>query len=150
MNNILQYKGYFGNIEISLDDNIMYGTLLYVNDLVTYEASSVEELKKSFEDAVDEYLDYCQKCGKEPEKPFKGVFNIRITPELHRTAATKAVEQGISLNQFVSNAIESHCFEKNTDTAIVYYMLPSSFADSNKFKKSISTIVEENSYVRQN
>jgi len=47
----------------------------------------------------------CKEAGKEPQKSYKGSFNIRISPELHRTAAVIASKEGISLNAFVERAI---------------------------------------------
>lgn len=106
MSNILQYKGFFGSVEISIEDDVLYGKLLYVNDLVTYEANTTSELKQAFEESVDDYLDFCAAHNKEPEKPFKGSFNVRISPELHKAAAIEAEKKGITLNQFVQQSIE--------------------------------------------
>lgn len=106
MNNILQYKGFFGSVEISVEDEVLFGKLLYVNDLVTYEAETTSELKQAFEEAVDDYLGFCAAHNKEPDKPFKGSFNVRISPELHKAAAVEAEKQGITLNQFVQQSIE--------------------------------------------
>lgn len=106
MNNVFEYKGFLGSAEISMEDAVLFGKLLYVNDLVTYEAETMHELKTAFEEAVDDYVDFCSCHGKEPEKPFKGSFNVRISPELHRKAAFEAEKQGITLNQFVQRSIE--------------------------------------------
>ncbi len=55
---------------------------------------------------IDEYLEDCKKEGKEPDKPFSGQFNLRITPELHRQITLKAKKQNVSLNTFVEQALE--------------------------------------------
>jgi predicted HicB family RNase H-like nuclease len=99
----LNYKGYLGTIEPQLDDNTLYGKLAFIRDLVTYEASSLAELKKEFEFSVDAYLQDCTELGREPNVPFKGSFNVRTTPELHRQAVAAAGD--MSLNAFVSQAI---------------------------------------------
>jgi predicted HicB family RNase H-like nuclease len=49
----------------------------------------------------------CANTGKTPDKEFKGTFNIRISPELHRGISLQAAQQGISLNQYVLNALEN-------------------------------------------
>jgi len=106
VNNVLEYNGYSGSIEISIEDNCLYGKILFITDIVTYEADTVDDLKLQFREAVDDYLQTCQEIGKEPQKPFKGSFNIRISPQLHRRAAVSAANEGVSLNELTSKAIE--------------------------------------------
>ena len=100
----LQYKGYNGTIEPQLEDETLFGQILFINDTITYESDSVAGLKKEFETSVDDYLAFCKEVGKEPNKPFKGSFNIRIDPELHQAAAFAAKD--MSLNAFVGQAIK--------------------------------------------
>ncbi|MBR3954367.1 MAG: type II toxin-antitoxin system HicB family antitoxin [Clostridia bacterium] len=107
MNKVLEYNGFLGSIEFSLEDNILFGSLLYINDLVTYEGETLEELRETFKEAVDEYLEFCKECDKEPEKPFKGVFNVRIPPEMHKKAVYEAERRGITLNQLIGDAIRN-------------------------------------------
>jgi len=99
----LSYKGYEGTIEPSLEDDLLYGKIAFIRDLVTYEAKTVQELEAEFKVSVDEYLDDCKEVGKDPDKPFKGVFNVRTGPDLHRSAVMAA--KGQSLNAFVCDAI---------------------------------------------
>ena len=102
----LQYKGYLGDVDYSLeDDKCLHGKILYINDLVTYEAQTVPELEEAFREAVDDYLETCVEIGKEPEKSFKGSFNVRMAPELHKAAAVAAALAETSLNDFVTQAI---------------------------------------------
>jgi predicted HicB family RNase H-like nuclease len=68
---------------------------------------SVDELEQSFHAAIDEYLEDCQALGKTPDKPFSGRFNLRISPELHHQAATKAEKKDISLNALVELALQN-------------------------------------------
>ncbi len=106
MNNILEYKGYYGEVNFSNQDEVFFGKLIGINDLVSFEGSTVKELKSGFREAVDDYLKTCLAIGKDPEKTYKGSFNIRISPDLHRKAATKAALEKISLNDFVRKAID--------------------------------------------
>jgi len=101
----MNYKGYLGSVEFSLEDNCLFGRLLHVNDLVNYEADSPVLLKKAFKEAVDDYLATCKQLGKEPDKPFKGSFNVRVPPELHRASVMVATQEEISLNEFVTRAL---------------------------------------------
>lgn len=106
MNDVLQYKEYLASVHFSAADDIFYGKLLGIDDLVTFEGSSVKELKKAFHEAVDDYLETCRQISKEPNKTYKGSFNIRIGTDLHREAAIYAALQNISLNDLVRSAIE--------------------------------------------
>lgn len=105
MNNILEYKGYNGTVEYSADDNVLFGKVIGVKSLISYEGQSVEELKNDFEEAVDEYLDFCSEKDIEPEKTYKGSLNVRFSPETHRKATIIAMSEHISLNQFIENAV---------------------------------------------
>ena len=85
-NNLLTYKEYLGSIDCDLDSGVLHGKIQFINDIVTYEASSLPELKTEFEIAVEDYLDTCAAIGKEPQKAYSGTFNVRVGEELHRKA----------------------------------------------------------------
>ncbi len=105
MKNFMEYKGYFARIEYSDKDDIFYGVIEGINDSISFEGEGRDELKAAFHEAVDDYLDMCSRYGKEPQKMYKGSFNVRIEPDLHKKAAIIASSQNISLNQFVESAI---------------------------------------------
>lgn len=106
MENVLQYKDFIGTVSFSEADKIFFGKIEGINDLVTFEGETVDELINAFHEAVEDYLELCKQVNKEPMKSFKGSFNVRINPELHRKAYQKAVMKKKSLNQFVQEAIE--------------------------------------------
>lgn len=105
MRNYLEYKGYRGLVEFSEADSFFFGTISGINDLVTFEGASVEEIKSAFYEAVDDYLETCKEIGKSPEKEFKGSFNVRVNSEIHRLAAQKGQAEKISLNKLVDKAL---------------------------------------------
>lgn len=113
MNNVLKYKGYYAVVHYSASDEVLYGKIEGINDLVSFESDSISEIKNEFESAVDDYIEYCEEIGKEPDKTYKGSFNVRITSELHRSLAINAMIHNITLNQAVQNAIEMYL--KNTE-----------------------------------
>ncbi len=113
MNDILQYKDYIGSIHFSSEDEVFYGKIVGIDDLVSFEGASVKELKKSFHEAVEDYLESCKEIGKEPNKTYKGTFNIRIGADLHRDAALFAAINNISLNDFVRTAIDYALMNKD-------------------------------------
>lgn len=106
MNDILQYKGYYATISFSSEDDVFFGKLIGINDLVNFEGESVTELKASFHEAVDDYIETCAEIGKEPEKTYKGSFNVRIPSELHKKAAIVAATKNVTLNDFVRYALD--------------------------------------------
>lgn len=105
MNNTIEYKGYVGSIEFSEEDFIFYGKVQGIRSLISYEGSTATELISDFHSSVDDYLAICSAEGKEPEKAFKGSFNVRLSPEHHRAAAIYAMNHQMSLNSFVDECI---------------------------------------------
>lgn len=101
---MMEYKGYAGTVEYSEQDHCLYGKIAYIRDLINYEATAVAELEAEFKAAVDDYLTDCKQLDREPNKPFKGTFNIRTGSELHRAAVFAAQDE--SLNAFVCQAIK--------------------------------------------
>lgn len=106
MKNLLEYKGYSGTVEFSADDETFFGRIAGIKDVVTFEADSVVKLKKNFREAVEDYIETCEKLKKHPDKEYKGSFNIRIKPKIHRLAVIKSAAMKMSLNQFVEVALE--------------------------------------------
>ena len=107
----LEYKGYTGSIEYSKEDNLLYGKVLGVTSLISYEGETGQELEKDFRDAIDTYINLCNEEGIKPEKPYKGSFNVRLSPELHQKAALLAMEEKVSLNHLVAESIRERVFK---------------------------------------
>ena len=105
MNNQLKHKGYIGSIEASLEDNCLFGKLLFIKALVSYEGKTVAELDAAFCTAVDDYIETCQALGQTPEKPCKGSFNVRVGHDLHLAAALAAIRQKVTLNDLTRQAL---------------------------------------------
>ncbi|MDX9814662.1 MAG: toxin-antitoxin system HicB family antitoxin [Sulfurimonadaceae bacterium] len=77
-----------------------------INDLVTFEAQNAIELEENFKNAVDEYILTCKELDREPQKVFKGVFNVITGSKLHKLAVLNATKIGVSLNTYIKNLIE--------------------------------------------
>ena len=107
MDNILGYKGYYTKVQYSAEDNILFGKIEGIRDLVNFECDNLSDVEREFHIAVDDYLAFCEEVGQEPDKVFRGSFNVRIAPELHKAAAIKADQQGKTLNAFVADAIQN-------------------------------------------
>ncbi|HHU37631.1 MAG TPA: type II toxin-antitoxin system HicB family antitoxin [Treponema sp.] len=106
MKDFIQYKDYIGSVHFNADDEVFFGKIEGIEDLVSFEGSSVDELKKAFIDSVEDYIVLCKEIGKKNEKSYKGSFNVRIAPEIHKKAKRLAIMKGISLNQFIQKAVE--------------------------------------------
>jgi predicted HicB family RNase H-like nuclease len=103
---MLTHKGYTGVVEFDDEANIFHGEVVHVNDVITFQGSTVEELRAAFVESVEDYLDFCAKRGEEPSKPFSGQFVVRVSPELHRKVSVGAQVQGTSINAFVTQAVQ--------------------------------------------
>ncbi len=106
MNN-LTYEGYTGTIDASIEDGCLHGKILFIGDIITYEGNTVDDIKTSFEEAVDRYLAYCKETGKPANKPYSGTFNVRVGQETHRKSVEIAYHRGITLNDFVAQSIKN-------------------------------------------
>lgn len=127
MSSMMEYNGYHAKIEYDADDNIFIGEVFGIVDSLNFHGSSIEELEEMFHQSIDNYLNMCFKCGKEPDKEFKGTFNVRIPSNLHRKIALEAVKRNCNLNQYVIKALEKSFDETGTKETIIY--MPYSYKD---------------------
>lgn len=104
---MLTYKGYQAKVDIDYDTGALYGRVVNTRDVIFFEATSLEQLKKEFEVSLDDYLAMCAERGEEPDRPYSGKIALRVRPEIHRAATTAANMQGKSLNAWLSDVIES-------------------------------------------
>ena len=91
--NTMTYKGYVGSVNYSDRDQVFYGKIEGINGLVNFEGESVRDLTDAFHEAVDDYLAYCED-------------EVRLTPDIHRQIAMLALQEGISINAYIRNAVE--------------------------------------------
>jgi predicted HicB family RNase H-like nuclease len=111
MKDLMKYRDYFGSVHYNDDDRIFHGRVEFIRALVSYEGTDVESLRRAFEEAVDDYLELCHKQKTAPEKPFKGSFNVRVGPRLHQEIALNALNEGMSLNQYITWILEKESRE---------------------------------------
>ncbi|MBN3906271.1 MAG: type II toxin-antitoxin system HicB family antitoxin [Nostoc sp. NMS1] len=101
----MKYKGYEASVEFDAEADIFHGEVINIRDVITFQGSSVEELKQAFSDSVDDYLDFCRERGEDADKPFSGKFMVRIDPDLHKKIVVKAKKEGQSLNSLVEKSL---------------------------------------------
>jgi predicted HicB family RNase H-like nuclease len=103
---MLTYKGYSGHIEFDAEAGLFHGEVLDTRDVITFQGTSVEELTEAFRSSIDDYLEFCQQRGEEPDRPFSGRLMLRLTPTLHRRVYSQAKKEGKSLNQWVVDKLK--------------------------------------------
>ena len=111
MKDVITYKNFIGSVHFSTEDSVFFGKIEGINDLVTFEGNTVEEIIKAFQEAVEDYIQLCKENNKAPFKSYKGSFNVRVSAELHLRAVQQSQKRGISLNQLVQEAIEKEVTE---------------------------------------
>lgn len=119
MRKTLEYRGYIGSADIDLDGGCLFGKALFLSDSVIYQGATPAELEQCFHDAIDEYLETCEEIGKAPDKPFSGLFNVRMDPDLHKGLAYQAASEGIALNAVVIKACQEF-LRQSSQPAVVH------------------------------
>ena len=104
---MMEYKGYIGKVEIDEAVGILYGEVINVRDVITFEGTTVDEVQQAFRESVDDYLEFCAQRGESPEKPFSGKFVVRLPAELHRKAYIQAKLKDKSLNSWITEVLQS-------------------------------------------
>lgn len=104
---MMEYKGYIGIVEYDAQAKLFHGDVVNTRDVITFQGTNVTEIETAFRESIDDYLDWCKKDGVEPEKPYSGKFNLRLSPELHREVAITAKKQNLSINNFVEKALKN-------------------------------------------
>lgn len=115
MKDVMKYKGFIGSVHYASEDRIFYGKVEGVNDLISFEGSTVDELEEGFKLMVDEHIKDCKRKNIPVEKSYKGNLNIRLSPEIHKLAAYYASLKGISINQYINDAIRKKIAASDTE-----------------------------------
>lgn len=102
---MVEYKGYYSKVEFDEEAYIFHGEVINIRDVITFEGTTVDELKQAFQDSVDDYLKFCAERGEDPVKQYSGKFVVRIDPELHKSIAIEARKKGQSLNALVNDTL---------------------------------------------
>lgn len=106
MKNTLTYKGFTARIEFDSDDNIFFGRVLGLKDIIGFHGETVLELTADFHNAINHYLEVCRQRGEKPQKAYSGKLTLRIPPEIHADIAVAAAHDGKSLNKWVADKLE--------------------------------------------
>jgi len=104
---MLSYKGYTGQVNYDDEMKIFHGEVIDTRDIITFQGRSVDEIEQAFRESVDDYLEFCNERGEQPDKPFSGKFILRMSPKLHHKLYLKAIRSGKSLNRWVVETLDS-------------------------------------------
>jgi len=102
----MKYKGYTGSVAFDEEADVFYGEVDGVRDVVTFQGSTVEEIKHAFRESVDDYLAFCAQRGESPDRPASGKFVLRVPPRIHATLVAAAKQQGKSLNAYILERLQ--------------------------------------------
>lgn len=128
MKKALIYKEYIAKIDFDVEDMLLVGQVIGIADSLYFHAQSASEIEEMFHQCVDNYLEFCAEVGKDPEKSYKGSFNVRVSEDLHRRADFAAVSRGITLNQFVVSALQHEL--DGPQKEMVYIAMPQPFMEA--------------------
>lgn len=115
---MMEYKGYVGKVEFDDEAGVFHGEVINTRDVITFQGESVVQLKRAFQESVEDYLAFCAARGEEPDKPFSGQFVTRIAPELHRQVHLAAMTAGKSLNAWVAEQLQSALMHSRAAKAV--------------------------------
>lgn len=107
-NKPLEYKGYYASINVSIEDECIFGKVEFITDSIVFGASTIPELKAVFEEEIDAYLELCAEVGKAPDKTMTGSFNVRIGESLHKKALIRSKFDGVTLNDVIKKSVEQY------------------------------------------
>ena len=102
---MMTHKGYSGHVWFDGEADIFHGEVMGLRDVVTFQGTTVDEVKQAFRDSIDDYLAFCAERNESPEKAYSGKFMVRVEPQLHRRIAEMSAAEGLSLNGWLEERL---------------------------------------------
>ena len=103
----MEIDGYKAVIHFDPDIDMFRGEFIGLNGGADFYARDIAGLRKEGATSLKVFLDMCEEGGVEPRKRYSGRFNLRISPELHASAAAAAAADGKSLNQWIAGTLDA-------------------------------------------
>ena len=103
---MMNYKGYRAAVAYDDEAGIFHGEVIGTRDVITFEGTSVEQLREEFRFSIDDYLAVCAKIGKRPQQPYSGRLMFRVSSDVHRKVALAAKRSGKSLDQWAEEVLD--------------------------------------------
>ncbi len=108
MNDVFHYKGYVGSICYSQADDVLYGKVLGIRSLISYEGDTIKSLKKDFEEAVEDYFALCEELNMTPETAHFSSQQLQLSPVLQEEVEAYSKSKGTSFQNVVEQAVEHY------------------------------------------
>ncbi len=109
----MKYKNYQAHIEYSEEDACLVGHIAGITDIVGFHGNTIPEIQEAFEEAVDDYLETCQRLNKQPQEPCSGDLQLRIPPDIHVAIVRAAEASGKDIDQWAIEIL-SHALDGNS------------------------------------
>jgi len=106
MSDTISFDGYIASVSLDLENGLLHGSVINTRDVLTFEAGDIAGLVKAFEETILDYRQWCREEGVEPERPYSGNLRLRLSPDIHRLAAVRSVQEGLSLNSWIVKTVE--------------------------------------------
>jgi predicted HicB family RNase H-like nuclease len=101
----MEYKGYTAFIQYSEADLRFIGKVIGISDQIIFDAPSLDEIRKVFEDDVDSYVQYCRRKGREPNQPVSEIM-VPVSPVLYARIAQRAEYDGVPVHTVMETALQ--------------------------------------------
>lgn len=106
MNNTMELDGFTAVITYIPERDMFRGEIQGLNGGADFWGSTPDDLRREFRESLDFFIETAKKHGLPVRKAASGRFNLRISPELHASAAAMAKAEGIALNALVERALK--------------------------------------------
>ena len=119
----MKYKGYHGQVTYDEEAKLFHGEVSGLRDVITFQGTTVNELKQGFKDSIDEYLDFCKELGR-------GALKSHSREILYYGSRQKSMKENRTssgINESMKSGTGTHA---GTGTILLYY---GSFLCTNKY-----------------
>ena len=103
--NNMSYRGYTARMDFDVEDKIIVGRVIDIDDIITFHGGSVIEFEAAFRSAIDGYVQACEKLGQTADKPASGRLMLRVNPAVHAAAVKASARSGQSLNKWAEKVL---------------------------------------------
>ena len=104
---MIEYKGYIGVVDFDPEIDLFHGTVININDVITFYGASVSELREGMQKSIEGYIEFCKEQGKMPEKPFTGEFTVQMSPETHCKLTLNAERLHLDFDVYLQEVLEN-------------------------------------------
>ena len=103
---MIEYKGYIGVVDFDPEIDLFHGTVINIQDVITFYGASVAELREEMQKSLEIYFEVCEEQGKVPDKPFSGIVTIQTSPELYGRIALNAARRQLEIDAYLQEVLE--------------------------------------------